>query len=120
MCKTFGFAVSLKNILDYINGHHKQHSQVDIISNYMFHFGLQEHVFRKVLKPTSICATRIGKLREKICGLLAKGLQLQEAWCADCQISQAEHTGLDPYLCLSLDDGVCRMTGMLGLPCNQE
>ena len=29
-----------KSIFCYINGHHKQYIQVDIIFNYMFHFGL--------------------------------------------------------------------------------
>ena len=41
---------SLTFRFDYIHGPHKQYIQVDIIFNYMFHFGLQEHVFRQVRK----------------------------------------------------------------------
>ena len=32
--------VLAKSICCYINGHHKQYIQIDIIFNYMFHFGL--------------------------------------------------------------------------------
>ena len=33
-----------------MNGLHKQYIQGDIIFNYVFHFGLQENVFRQVKK----------------------------------------------------------------------
>ena len=39
------FVVLFKHALCCINGHHKQSIKVDIISNYMVHFGLREHVF---------------------------------------------------------------------------
>ena len=37
-----------ESIFCYRNGHPKQYILVDTIFSYMFHFGLQENVFRKV------------------------------------------------------------------------
>ena len=51
VCRMTGFVVFLgKCVFCYINGHHKQYIQVDIIFNYMFHFDFQANVFRKVRK----------------------------------------------------------------------
>ena len=36
----------------YTKGHHKEYIHAGIIFSYMFHFGLQEHVFVEVLKHT--------------------------------------------------------------------
>jgi len=42
--------VHWKSTFCHINGRPKQNIRVDTIFNYRFHFGLQEHVFRKVRK----------------------------------------------------------------------